>query len=133
MCAYLCAYVCLSACTWVLMCVRMCACVLICVCMCACVLICVRMCACVLMCVPMCLSVLLCLPVSPDGLLLQSSTLADSATFQFADGQAATVSASYIEFAERLPLPHFAHLPEDEVRAALRAKLNGNLLSVLLD
>lgn len=53
--------------------------------------------------------------MSPDGLLLQSSTLADSAPFKFADGQVARVPASYIEFAERLPLPEFADLPPSAV------------------
>ncbi|XP_023538588.1 uncharacterized protein LOC111799309 [Cucurbita pepo subsp. pepo] len=56
------------------------------------------------------------LKVSPDGLLLQSSTLADSVSFEFSDGITTTVPCSYIEFAERLVLPQFKHLPETEVK-----------------
>lgn len=39
--------------------------------------------------------------VSPDGLLRQSSTVADVIEATFACGEKATVPASYIEFAER--------------------------------
>lgn len=53
--------------------------------------------------------------VSPDGLLLQSSTVADSVTFQFSHGVTETVPCSYIEFAERLVLPQYKTLPEEEV------------------
>ncbi|CAH9146652.1 unnamed protein product [Cuscuta epithymum] len=56
------------------------------------------------------------LKVSPDGLLLQSSTVADSAPFQFSDGNTETVACSYIEFAERLVLPEYKDLPEEDVR-----------------
>ncbi|KAL0557335.1 hypothetical protein IC582_005871 [Cucumis melo] len=56
------------------------------------------------------------LKVSPDGLLLQSSTLADSISFEFSDGITASVPCSYIEFAERLVLPQYKHLPETEVK-----------------
>lgn len=56
------------------------------------------------------------LKVSPDGLLLQSSTVADSVTFQFSDGVTETVPCSYIEFAERLVLPQYKTLPEEEVK-----------------
>lgn len=56
------------------------------------------------------------LKVSPDGLLLQSSTVADSSTFQFSDGVTESVPCSYIEFAERLVLPQYKNLPEEEVR-----------------
>lgn len=55
------------------------------------------------------------LKVSPDGLLLQSSTVADSAFFQFAEGITESIPRSYIEFAERLVLPKFKDLPEDKV------------------
>ncbi|KAK6160025.1 hypothetical protein DH2020_003406 [Rehmannia glutinosa] len=53
--------------------------------------------------------------VSPDGLLLQSSTVADSTSFQFAEGIVESIPCSYIEFAERLVLPQFKNLPENEV------------------
>ncbi|KAG9140194.1 hypothetical protein Leryth_021753 [Lithospermum erythrorhizon] len=56
------------------------------------------------------------LKVSPDGLLLQSSTVADSVSFQFSDGITESVPSSYIEFAERLILPQFQDLPEKEVK-----------------
>lgn len=56
------------------------------------------------------------LKVSPDGLLLQSSTVADSAPFQFSDGKTESVPCSYIEFAERLVLPEFKDLPENDVK-----------------
>ncbi|CAL5428882.1 unnamed protein product [Camellia sinensis] len=56
------------------------------------------------------------LKVSPDGMLLQSSTVADSVSFCFSDGITESVPCSYIEFAERLILPQFKNLPEKEVR-----------------
>ncbi|EXB63816.1 hypothetical protein L484_021088 [Morus notabilis] len=56
------------------------------------------------------------LKVSPDGLLLQSSTVADSTSFTFSDGTTESVPCSYIEFAERLVLPQFNNLPEKEVK-----------------
>eukprot|EP00268_Persea_americana_P007610 TRINITY_DN1286_c0_g3_i1.p1 TRINITY_DN1286_c0_g3~~TRINITY_DN1286_c0_g3_i1.p1 ORF type:complete len:307 (+),score=48.57 TRINITY_DN1286_c0_g3_i1:131-1051(+) len=56
------------------------------------------------------------LKVSPDGLLLQSSTVADSRFFQFADGVTESVPCSYIEFAERLVLPQFRNLPANEIK-----------------
>lgn len=56
------------------------------------------------------------LKVSPDGLLLQSSTVADSAPFEFSDGITESVPSSYIEFAERLVLPQFKSMPEREVK-----------------
>ncbi|CAM0956924.1 unnamed protein product [Alopecurus aequalis] len=56
------------------------------------------------------------LKVSPDGLLQQSSTVADSALFTFADGITESIPRSYIEFAERLPLPEFKDLQDEEVK-----------------
>ncbi|KAL1355103.1 hypothetical protein HN51_007138 [Arachis hypogaea] len=56
------------------------------------------------------------LKVSPDGLLLQSSTVADSMPFQFSDGATESVPCSYIEFAERLVLPQYKNLPAIEVK-----------------
>ncbi|XP_078432211.1 2-oxoadipate dioxygenase/decarboxylase, chloroplastic/amyloplastic-like [Wolffia australiana] len=55
------------------------------------------------------------LKVSPDGLLRQSSTMADSAPFTFAGGITNSISCAYIEFAERLVLPQFSHLPPEQV------------------
>ncbi|KAK3157717.1 hypothetical protein QOZ80_2AG0127000 [Eleusine coracana subsp. coracana] len=56
------------------------------------------------------------LKVSPDGLLQQSSTVADSALFTFADGVIESIPRSYIEFAERLLLPQFKDLQAEEVK-----------------
>lgn len=53
--------------------------------------------------------------VSPDGLLLQSSTVADAVPFTFGDGQTILVPGSYVEFAERRVLPEYAHLPPGEI------------------
>lgn len=57
--------------------------------------------------------------MSPDGLLLQSSTVADSVSFQFSDGLTKSVPCSYIEFAERLVLPQYKNLPDTEVSSIL--------------
>ncbi|XP_011034214.1 PREDICTED: uncharacterized protein LOC105132417 [Populus euphratica] len=56
------------------------------------------------------------LKVSPDGLLLQSSTVADSISFKFSDGFTESVPCSYIEFAERLVLPQHKNLRKEEVK-----------------
>ncbi|GAB2297255.1 hypothetical protein Dimus_031366 [Dionaea muscipula] len=56
------------------------------------------------------------LKVSPDGLLLQSSTVADSFSYQFSDGITESVPCSYIEFAQRLVLPQFKNLTDEEVK-----------------
>jgi len=52
---------------------------------------------------------------SPDGLLIQSSTVAQMVDAEFVerDGSKSThqISGSYVEFAERRPLPEFADMP----------------------
>lgn len=48
---------------------------------------------------------------SPDGLLKQSSTVAKMVEATFAGGQKMEIAGSYVEFAERLVLPEFEHLP----------------------
>lgn len=53
---------------------------------------------------------------SPDGGLLQSSTVAEMIDATFAGGDVHSISGSYIEFAERRVLAQFAHLPKDQVR-----------------
>jgi len=53
---------------------------------------------------------------SPDGGLLQSSTVAEMIDAAFAGGEVHAISGSYIEFAERRILPQFAHLPKDQVQ-----------------
>ncbi len=57
---------------------------------------------------------------SPDGLLLQSSTVAEMVEATFADGDTHTIAGSYVEFAERKVLPPFAHLPAAEITRAHR-------------
>jgi len=54
--------------------------------------------------------------ISPDGGLLQSSTVAEMIDARFADGDVHTISGSYVEFAERKVLPQFAHLEPAEIR-----------------
>lgn len=51
--------------------------------------------------------------MSPDGRLIQSSTLADKREVVFADGTSLEVPGSYMEFAERRVLPEFQHLQSD--------------------
>ncbi|WP_304232066.1 DUF1338 domain-containing protein [Jiulongibacter sediminis] len=53
---------------------------------------------------------------SPDGLLLQSSTVADKVEATFANGKTTMIPGSYLEFAERRPLPEFQHLPQNELK-----------------
>ncbi|MFV9504488.1 MAG: DUF1338 domain-containing protein [Oscillochloridaceae bacterium umkhey_bin13] len=53
---------------------------------------------------------------SPDGNLLQSSTVAEMIDATFADGDVHRISGSYVEFAERRPLAEFADLPADQLR-----------------
>ncbi|VVA90257.1 unnamed protein product [Arabis nemorensis] len=60
------------------------------------------------------------LKVSPDGGLLQSSTVADSISFKFSDGVVKSIPCSYIEFAERLVLPQFQNVPESDIKESHR-------------
>ena len=57
---------------------------------------------------------------SGDGLLIQSSTVAEMVTAEFDDGNGGIephkISGSYVEFAERRVLPQFANLPPAEIR-----------------
>ena len=57
---------------------------------------------------------------SPDGLLLQSSTVAEMIDADFDDGQGGSdthpIAGSYVEFAERRVLPEFADLPPDQIK-----------------
>jgi hypothetical protein len=53
---------------------------------------------------------------SPDGNLLQSSTVAEMIDATFANGEVHRISGSYVEFAERKVLPQFAQLPKDQVQ-----------------
>lgn len=49
--------------------------------------------------------------ISPDGLLLQSSTVAEMVDAEFAGGDRHRIAGSYVEFAERKVLPEFAGVP----------------------
>ncbi|MGN6494237.1 MAG: DUF1338 domain-containing protein [Agriterribacter sp.] len=53
---------------------------------------------------------------SPDGLLLQSSTVARMIEAEFASGEKQEISGSYVEFAERKVLPEFATLPAAQLK-----------------
>lgn len=54
--------------------------------------------------------------VSPDGLLRQSSSVAKMISATFSCGKTQNIPGSYVEFAERLPLPKFSHLPKKELQ-----------------
>lgn len=54
--------------------------------------------------------------VSPDGGLLQSSTVAEMIEATFAGGDVHTISGSYVEFAERKVLPQFSELNKEEIK-----------------
>lgn len=58
--------------------------------------------------------------ISPDGLLRQSSSVAKLISATFSCGKTQDIPGSYVEFAERLPLPEFAHLPKNELQRVHR-------------
>jgi hypothetical protein len=62
--------------------------------------------------------------VSPDGLLIQSSTVAQMVDAEFDNGRGGTeihsISGSYVEFAERRVLPEFANQTGDQITRAHR-------------
>ncbi len=53
--------------------------------------------------------------ISPDGLLKQSSTVAQMVDATFSDGTTLSISGSYVEFAERKVLPEFQNVPEEQL------------------
>lgn len=57
---------------------------------------------------------------SPDGLLLQSSTVAKMIPATFANNEVQKIAGSYVEFAERRVLPQYADLPADQITRAHR-------------
>ena len=57
---------------------------------------------------------------SPDGLLSQSSTVAEMQEATFACGETMSIAGSYVEFAERGVLPEFANLPAEQIEAQHR-------------
>ena len=58
--------------------------------------------------------------VSPDGLLRQSSSVAEMIPATFSCGTTQDIPGSYVEFAERLPLPEFQHLSRGELTRSQR-------------
>lgn len=58
--------------------------------------------------------------VSPDGLLRQSSSVAKMIPASFSCGKRLEIPGSYVEFAERLPLPEYQHLPTHALTRAHR-------------
>jgi Domain of unknown function (DUF1338) len=53
---------------------------------------------------------------SPDGLLLQSSTVAEMIEAEFAGRETHSISGSYVEFAERLVLPQFQSFNKKDIK-----------------
>ena len=53
--------------------------------------------------------------ISRDRLLRQSSTVAQTILATFANGKTAEIAGSYVEFAERLPLPQYTQLPKEKL------------------
>lgn len=58
--------------------------------------------------------------ISPDGGLLQSSTVAQMVEAEFEGGEKHTIAGSYVEFAERKVLPQFAHWPASAIKRQQR-------------
>ncbi len=58
--------------------------------------------------------------ISPDGLLLQSSTVAELVDAQFSDGDWHKIAGSYVEFAERKVLPEFAAMRSEDLKRCHR-------------
>ena len=53
--------------------------------------------------------------ISPDGGLIQSSTVAEMIDATFSNGEKFKISGSYVEFAERKVLPEFLNLPKERI------------------
>ncbi|MCL6265827.1 DUF1338 domain-containing protein [Flagellimonas myxillae] len=53
--------------------------------------------------------------VSQDGLLKQSSSVAQMVQAEFAKGEKTNIAGSYVEFAERLTLPEFHNIPKEQL------------------
>ena len=52
---------------------------------------------------------------SKDGLLLQSSTIANKVKAKFLNNETFMISGSYVEFAERKLFPEFKNLPIEDI------------------
>jgi len=57
---------------------------------------------------------------SADGLLKQSSSVAKMMEASFKNGKTMEIPGSYVEFAERLPLPQFKNLDNSQLKRAQR-------------
>jgi hypothetical protein len=57
---------------------------------------------------------------SKDGLLLQSSTIANKVEAKFLNNETSLISGSYVEFAERKVLPEFKNLPIEDIESKHR-------------
>jgi hypothetical protein len=53
---------------------------------------------------------------SPDGMLLQSSTVAETVEATFKNGEKEMIPGSYVEFAERKVLEHYKDLPKKDLK-----------------
>ncbi|TYP95912.1 uncharacterized protein DUF1338 [Sphingobacterium allocomposti] len=53
---------------------------------------------------------------SEDGLLRQSSTVSTLYSASFSDGETLEIAGSYVEFAERGPLPEFSKVPKGQLK-----------------
>ncbi|MDG1051892.1 MAG: DUF1338 family protein, partial [Flavobacteriaceae bacterium] len=57
---------------------------------------------------------------SKDGLLLQSSTVANKVKAKFSDNINSLISGSYVEFAERKILPEYKNIPIEKIESKHR-------------
>ncbi len=57
---------------------------------------------------------------SKDGLLLQSSSMANKVMAKFSDNKTQLISGSYVEFAERRILPQFSQIPLKNIKSKHR-------------
>ena len=57
---------------------------------------------------------------STDGLLLQSSSVAEQVQATFKFQKTKNIAGSYVEFAQRNPMPEYAHLPSESIKSIHR-------------
>ena len=60
---------------------------------------------------------------SKDKLLRQSSSVANSVKAKFHNNKERIIAGSYVEFAERSPLPEFTHLIPSKLKSIHRRKV----------
>ena len=58
--------------------------------------------------------------ISNDGLLLQSSSVANQIMAKFSNNETKLISGSYVEFAERKILPKYSKIPLKNIEAIHR-------------